>query len=198
MMKRLITLTLLVVFAGISFGRAPTAGNMFNVSDYSGTYGLEVNTDGSVVPMTTSNALGNASYPWTNATVTTLGATTGNITTVNAAAVTNSGNSSVTTVNGRCIYQIIIATNVVDTCAIPLTAVNGKVGWGNISVSSATAGAQFTFTAGGQVNISISSGTTTTAANDGTLNIYDAASGIVLENQLGATRNIVGVIYYIN
>ena len=96
MKKLLILMILLVMTVAVSYSRTPTAGNMFNVSDYSGTYGLEVNTDGSVVPMTTSSALGNATYPWTAATITTAGITTGNVTTVNATTITGT-NVSITT-----------------------------------------------------------------------------------------------------
>ena len=196
-MKKILVLATLLTIVGVSYGRTPTSGNMWNVSDYSGTYGWEINTDGSFVPMTSSCVLGNATYPIATATITTAGITTGNITTANVTNLALSANPS-HTVSGTTVYQIVVATTVADNFDYAVTTVNGKVGWGNISISSGTYGAQFTFTDGGQVNLSVSTGTTTTNDNDGTLNVYDTASGIVLENQAGSRQAIVGVLYYIN
>ena len=69
-MKKILVLATLLTIVGVSYGRTPTSGNMWNVSDYSGTYGWEINTDGSFVPMTSSCVLGNATYPIATATIT--------------------------------------------------------------------------------------------------------------------------------
>jgi len=59
----LMIISLAMILAVYSFGRTRTVGNTFQAGDE--TYGMELNTDGSLVPMTSgTGALGNSTYKW--------------------------------------------------------------------------------------------------------------------------------------
>ncbi len=78
------------------------------------------------------------------------------------------------------------------------TGIAGK-GYVQTDVEYAT----FTFLADGTVSMVAAStsglssaNVTTTNDNDGTLNVYDGGSGIVVENQLGSTKNVMIILDY--
>ncbi len=65
MSKKILVIASFLLIFGFVYGRTPTQGNMWNVSDYDGVYGAELNTDGALVPLTSgTGALGNTTYKW--------------------------------------------------------------------------------------------------------------------------------------
>jgi hypothetical protein len=87
-------------------------------------------------------------------------------------------------------------SNIVDTGEIPIAT--GVAGWGQVLAGDNQEWAHFRFTSAGVVTlIANSANVTTTNNNDTTLNIYDAGTGIVVENQLGSTLAIaIDIKYY--
>ncbi len=77
-----------------------------------------------------------------------------------------------------------------------ITFSTGVAGWGHALGGDNEAYAYFTFTSAGVVTLVSQNNCTTTNDNDGTLNIYDGGSGIVIENQLGDTKKVALDIKY--
>jgi len=74
------------------------------------------------------------------------------------------------------------------------TAVSG---WGEVMAGDNVEWAHFRYTAAGVVTlIANSANVTTTDDTDANMNIYDAGTGIIIENQLGSTLNFGVVIHY--
>lgn len=68
----------------------------------------------------------------------------------------------------------------------------GLAGYGSVSAPEGAAAMQFTFIADGTINtINTPENCSETEDNDTTLNVYDAGSGIGINNELGSTQTVV-------
>jgi hypothetical protein len=64
-MKKILLFAVLISLPIGVMARTPVVGNMWNVSDYNGVYGAELNTDGQFNPMTSGlGCLGSSTYKW--------------------------------------------------------------------------------------------------------------------------------------
>jgi len=78
------------------------------------------------------------------------------------------------------------------------TAPTGIAGMGYVMIGDNVEWAQFDFKADGTVHLQFNSANVgTTNGTDNKLNIYDAGSGIIVENQLGSTLNTMIILNYI-